>query len=149
MTGNEQHDQLDRLVQRSFEQPIPTDTRDALQRELAAVREAWRTGVEMPRPVLALHGAFRGPIRLAAAACLLAAVSIGTRLALHHRAAGKAAPRPVYACAVAHRPASFARCTAVFYSKQDPTVWVERRMVVFGQQGHPAMAVAYNQKGAR
>jgi len=148
MTENEQHDQLDRLVRRSFGAPIPADTREALQEELEGVREAWRTKTERPHPVLAVYSIPQRRIRLAAAACFLIVVFAGTRLVLHYRAARKAKSTPAYVFAVAHQQVSYARCTAVFYSKENPTVWLERRMVILDRQGNVTEAIAYSRDGS-
>jgi hypothetical protein len=146
MTKNAQHDQLDSLVRRSFDEPIPADTREALQQELKAVREAWRAKADRSCPVLAVRGIRPRMTWLAAGACVLVVIFGATRLALNRLAARKTTSTRSYACATAHYPVSSARCTAVFYSKDDPTDWVERRMIVLDPQGNVTKVIVYNRK---
>jgi len=148
MIDNERHDQLARLVRRSFEGPVSEDTRQALQQELKAFREATRADTETPHMLQEV----RRPARFAwavAVACLLPVV-LGAVLLMSNRFRGtKGTPTTSYACATASPAVSYARCAAVFYSKKDPTVWIERRMAVLDRQGKVTTAIAYNSRGGR
>lgn len=120
------------LVQKSFGAPLPDDVRQALRRQLAAARARWQAEAETQRPV------FRFAPRaawVAAAAGLLILAFGGARWLQVRGPVARTAPESSYICVTARFPEKSGTCTAVFYSKDNPDRWTERRIAMLGSDG--------------
>jgi hypothetical protein len=145
MTRHEQKDQLDRLVRESLRKPLPEEARRVLGRDLNTVRLAWQRESRRPRLVLRWLSMHPTAVALGAACVLLVALT-GTYLALRRGPAPDPLPASSYACAIAHSRVSSARCTAVFFSREQPNVWSERRTVILHPDGNMTTVIVYNQE---
>ena len=123
--------QSDPLVQKSFGAPLPDDVRQAMRRQLAAARADWQAQAETQRP------AFRFAPRAAwaAAAGLLILVSGGVRWLQVRGPVAQTAPESSFICVTARFPEKSGTCTAVFFAKDDPARWTERRIAMLGSDG--------------
>ena len=124
--------QSDPLVQKSFGAPLPDDVRQAMRRQLAAARADWQAQAETQRPVFrfAPRGAW-----VAAAAGLLILVSGSVRWLQVRGPVAQTAPASSFICVSARCPEKSGTCTAVFYAKDDPARWTERRIAMLGSDG--------------
>lgn len=145
MNESESQDELSRLLRKTFNVPLPPDTRRELHQELRTARLDWQTKARTQHPFLALFAAHPRIIWTAACVGLLAILFVGARWMGFRSAGRNVAATMSYACATAHYPASSACCIAVFYSKDDPTEWVERRMLILDSQGKVTTITAKNQ----
>lgn len=136
-------DPLDPQIRQSFGTPLPEDARQAMRLELEAARSAWRTQARSPRSIFAAHPRISW---LAAAASLLILAWGGLHGVRPRAPAAQAAAASSYVCATAHFPEKSAMCTAIFYSKENPALWTERRIVMLGPDGHVTEVIAYNQE---
>ena len=120
------------LVQKSFGAPLPDDVRQAMRRQLAAARADWQAQAETKRPVFrfAPRGAW-----VAAAAGLLILVSGSVRWLQVRGPVAQTAPESSFICVSARFPEKSGTCTAVFYAKDDPARWTERRIAMLGSDG--------------
>jgi hypothetical protein len=132
---------IDPLVRQSFGAPLPEDVRQAMHQQLEKARSGWRTRTEESRPVFFMYPRLSW---LATAAGLLFIVLGGFHWARIRPSAEETRPGPSYLCATAHFPEKSITCTAVFYSKEDPTLWVERRLVTLDSRGNLTEIIAYN-----
>lgn len=122
----------DPLVQKSFGAPLPDDVRQALRRQLAVARADWQAQAETQRYV------FRFAPRaawMAAAAGLLILVSGGVRWLQVRGSVSQTAPKSSFICVTARFPEKSGTCSAVFYAKDDPAQWTERRIAMLGSDG--------------
>ncbi|HPT17134.1 MAG TPA: hypothetical protein PK388_07620 [Kiritimatiellia bacterium] len=131
------------LVQKSFGAPLPDDVRQAMRRQLATARAEWQAEAEKPRGIFVRHS---GISWLAAAAGLLILTFGGARWmqARHSGAAARTGPETSYICVTASFPEKSGTCTAVFYSKDDPARWTERRMALLGADGTISTVISQN-----
>ena len=131
------------LVRKSFGTPLPDDVRQAMRRQLAAARADWHAEAEKPHPLFAVHPRFSW---MAAAAGLLILALAGARRARVPASApvAQTAPESSYICVTARFPEKSGTCTAVFYPKDDPAQWTERRMALLGADGTISTVTAQN-----
>ena len=123
------------LVQKTFSAPLPEDVRQAMRRQLAAARAQWQAEAETQRPVFRF--APRAAWAAAAAGLLILAFGGVRWLQIRNPVVAAAAPEPAdsYICVTARFPEKSGTCTAVFYSKDNPGRWTERRIAMLGSDG--------------
>ena len=122
------------LVQKTFSAPLPEDVRQAMRRQLAAARAQWQAEAETQR--LVFRVAPRAAWAAAAAGLLILAFGGAHWLQIRSPvAAAVSEPADSYICVTARFPEKSGTCTAVFYFKDNPDRWTERRIAMLGSDG--------------
>ena len=125
---------IEPLAQKSFGAPLPENVRQAMRRQLATARAEWQAEAETQR--LVFRVAPRAAWAAAAAGLLILAFGGARwRQVRGPAAAVPADPADSYICVAARFPEKSGTCTAVFYSKDNPDRWTERRIAMLGSDG--------------